>query len=217
MRGFVSWRLCLIVFKTFSDRSGIRTHAHTRVPELSTEEFLESGALDPRPSCRVYADIFLYDLCFFNWVEFAFQRFNLISGFCHPFQKICVSTHAYIRVSHVSAGYLLFCALINRSAVVHGWRCDSFLFWFGLSSSHNVPVWQNLSAEGCVSSCSKRFLTRVGFEPTHTLVYQNSRLRNFMGLAPETIGHPAGFTPIFFCMICAFSIRLNLHFRDLFR
>ena len=30
----------------FSDRSGIRTHAHTHVPEFSTEEFLESGALD---------------------------------------------------------------------------------------------------------------------------------------------------------------------------
>ena len=31
MTEFVGWRLCLIVFKTFSDRSGIRTHAHTRV------------------------------------------------------------------------------------------------------------------------------------------------------------------------------------------
>ena len=184
MREFVSWRLCLIVFKTFSDRSGIRTHAHTRVPEFSTEEFLESGALDPRPSCRVYAGIFLYDLGFFIWVEFAFQRFNLLSGFCHPFQKICVSTHAYIRVPHVSAGCLLFCAFINRSAVGHGWSCDFFPFSFGLSSSLNVPVWQNLSAEACVSSCSKRFLRGVGFEPTHTLVYQISRLRNFLILAP---------------------------------
>ena len=46
MTEFVSWRLCFIVFKTFSDRSGIRTHAHTLVPEISTEQFLESGALD---------------------------------------------------------------------------------------------------------------------------------------------------------------------------
>ena len=46
MTEFVSWKLCLIVIKTFTDRSGIRTHAHTRVPEFSTEEFLESGALD---------------------------------------------------------------------------------------------------------------------------------------------------------------------------
>ena len=46
---FVSWRLCLVVLKTFSDRSGIRTHAHTRVPEFSTEDFLESGALDCSP------------------------------------------------------------------------------------------------------------------------------------------------------------------------
>ena len=28
------------------DRSGIRTHAHIRVPEVLFEEFLESGALD---------------------------------------------------------------------------------------------------------------------------------------------------------------------------
>ena len=46
MTEFVSWRLCLIVFKRFSDRSGIRTHAQTRVPEFSTEEFLESSTLD---------------------------------------------------------------------------------------------------------------------------------------------------------------------------
>ena len=108
MREFVSWRLCLIVFKTFSDRSGIRTHSHTRVPEFSTEEFIESGALDPRPSCRVYADFFLYDVCFFKWVEFAFQRFNLLSGFCHPFRKICVSTHSCTFVFHMSR-LVIFC------------------------------------------------------------------------------------------------------------
>ena len=34
------------MFKTFSDRSGIRTQAHTRVPEFSTDDCLESGALD---------------------------------------------------------------------------------------------------------------------------------------------------------------------------
>ena len=33
---------------------------------------------------------FLYDLWFFNWVEFVFQRFNLLNGLCHPFVKICV-------------------------------------------------------------------------------------------------------------------------------
>ena len=129
MTEFVSSRLCLIVFKTFCDRSRIGTHAHTRVPEFSTQEFLESGALDPRPSCRVYVDIFLCDMCFFKWVEFAFQRFFLLSGFCHPFQKICVSTHAYIRVSNVSAGYPPFWALWNCSGINHRRRCD-FLFSF---------------------------------------------------------------------------------------
>ena len=47
---------------------------------------------------------------FFNWVEFAFQRFNLLNGLCHPFVKICLLTHAYIRVSHVSSGYLFLCS-----------------------------------------------------------------------------------------------------------
>ena len=46
MTEFVSWKLCLIVIKTFTDRSGIRTQAHTRVPEFSTKDFLESGASD---------------------------------------------------------------------------------------------------------------------------------------------------------------------------
>ena len=34
------------MFKRFSDRSGIGTHLHIRVPEFSTQEFLESGAFD---------------------------------------------------------------------------------------------------------------------------------------------------------------------------
>ena len=87
---FVSWRLCLVVFKTFSDRSGIRTHAHTRVPEFSTEDFLQSGASDRRPSCLVYVDIFFFDLCHFNWVTFSIQRCNLLNGLCHLFGKICI-------------------------------------------------------------------------------------------------------------------------------
>ena len=86
MTEFVGWRLCLIVFKKFSDRRGIRTHAHTRVPEFSTEVFLEPGSL----SCLVYVDIFLYDLYFFNWVEYVFHRFNLLNVLCHPFVKIYV-------------------------------------------------------------------------------------------------------------------------------
>ena len=59
-----------------------------------------------------------------------------------------------------------------------------FSFCFGLSSWINVPVWQNLSIEGSALLCSKLFVTGVGFEPTHTLVYQNSRLRNLLSLAP---------------------------------
>ena len=131
---FGSWMLCLIVFKTFSDRSRIRTHAHTRVPEFSTEEFLDPGALDRStilPGFRQH--VFSFALWPFLWVNFSFQRCNLLNGLCHPFQRICVSTHAYIRVSHVSAGQLLFCALINRSAVGHRWRCDFFVFCSGLT------------------------------------------------------------------------------------
>ena len=64
------------------------------------------------------------------------------------------------------------------------WHCESFVFFgFGLSSWIDVPVWQNLSAEGSASSCSKQFLTGVGFELTPTLVYPNSRLRNVLSLA----------------------------------
>ena len=95
MTEFVSWRLCLIVFKTFSDRSGIRTHAHTRVLEFSTVELLEPGVLDRSgilPGFRQH--IFSFNVWPFHWVNFPTQRCNLLSGLCHPFQKICVSTHA---------------------------------------------------------------------------------------------------------------------------
>ena len=186
MTEFVSWRLCLIVFKMFSDRFGIRTHANTRVPELSTAEFLEPGALGRSPIRPCFRrHICSFDLWPFHWVNFSIPRCILLNGLCHPFEKFFVQTHAYIRVAHVFAGYLLFCALLKRSAFNHGWRSESFVFFcFGLSSWIDVPVWQNLSAKGSASSCSKRFLTGVGFEPTHTLVYQKSRLSNFLSRAP---------------------------------
>ena len=77
MTNFVSWGLCLILFKTFSDRSWIRTHAHTRVPEFSTEEFLESGALDRSAILPGLPRLFLYDMCFFNWVASVFLMSRL--------------------------------------------------------------------------------------------------------------------------------------------
>ena len=63
----------------------------------------------------------------------------------------------------------------------------SLLFCFALDC-HLELTFQNdnLSAEGSASSCSKGFLTGVGFDPTHTVVYQNSRLRDFLSLAPQT-------------------------------
>ena len=109
MREFVSFfctRLCLIVFKTFCDRSGIRTRAHTRVPEFSTVEFLRPGALDCSAILPGFRQHFFFDLWTFHWVNFSIQRCYLLSGLCHPFVKICVYTHAYIRVSHVLSGYL---------------------------------------------------------------------------------------------------------------
>ena len=69
--------------------------------------FLTLAPETARPSCLVYLDFFLYDLCFFNWVNFSIQRFNLLNGLCHPFGKTFVQTHVYFRVSHVFAGYLL--------------------------------------------------------------------------------------------------------------
>ena len=90
MTEFVSWRLCLIVFKTFSDRSGIRTHAHTRVPEFSTEEFLDSGALDRSAILPGLPRLFSVHSVLFNWVNFSIQRCNLLSGLCHLFGKIWI-------------------------------------------------------------------------------------------------------------------------------
>ena len=119
MTEFVSSRLCLIVFKTFSDRSGIRTHAHTRVPEFSTEEFLESGALDRSAILPGLLWPFSVWSVLFQWGNFSIQRFNLLNGWCHPFEKFFVQTHVYFRVSHVFAGYLLLCAFLNCSAINH--------------------------------------------------------------------------------------------------
>ena len=97
-------------------------------------------------------------------------------------------------VFHVSRLGILFCVVSKTARLstpddfANPRRlCDFFVFFcFALSSWIDVPVWQNLSARSSASSCSKCFLTAVGFEPTHTLVYQNSRLRIFLSLAPLT-------------------------------
>ena len=107
MTEFVGWRLCLNVFKTFSDRSGIRTHAHTRVPGFSTEEFVESAALDRSAILPGAPRLFSVHSVLFNWVNFSIQRCNLLSGLCHLFGKIFVETHVFFRGSNVFAGYLL--------------------------------------------------------------------------------------------------------------
>ena len=102
---------------------------HTFVYQNSQlSNFFESGAFDRSTTLPGLCRRFPFWFMSLNWVKFSTEKYNVLNGLCHPFQKICVSTHAYIRVPHVSAGYLLFCALINRSAVGHGWRCDFFLF-----------------------------------------------------------------------------------------
>ena len=145
---------------------------------------------------------------FFNWVEFAFQRFNLLNGLCHPYEKICVQTREYFRVSHFSAGYLLFCALKNRSAVGHRWRCHFFVFFFALDCylqltflcdricrlkalPHRVQnvVWQGSDSNTRTPSCARVIDWGLSW------VW---RLR--------PLGHLALFTSTFFCLICAFSI-----------
>ena len=81
--------------------------------------FLSLAPQTARPSCLVYVDIFPFDMCHFNWVTFSIQRCNLLNGLCHLFAKIFVQTHVYFRVSHVFAGYLLFCTFLNCSAINH--------------------------------------------------------------------------------------------------
>ena len=108
-------------------------HTHTLVYQVfRLRSLLSLPPLTARPSCLSYLDFFLYILCFFNWVDFSIQRYNLLSRLCHPFEKNFVETHVSFRVSHVFGWCLLsFCAFLNHSAINHGWRCES-LFCFAL-------------------------------------------------------------------------------------
>ena len=84
-------------------------------------------------------------------------------------------------------GYFLSCAFLSRSAIGHVWSCEAFVF-FSFPLSSWLEVWRNLSAEDSDSSCLKPSLVEVVFEPTHTRVYQISRLKKFWSLAPLTTG-----------------------------
>ena len=143
---FVSWSICLIVFKTFSDRSGIRTLAHTLVPELSTEEIPESGVLNHLAILSGTRPKFWLKMRDFSLINFWIQRSNLLHSWRHPFQTLWRNGFAF--------------------------KPTCFLV-YGTSSAEESP-----------SSRLKRFLTGLGFEPTHTLVYQNFRLRKLLSQAP---------------------------------
>ena len=110
--------------------SNQRAHSCTRILDWG---FSWAWLLRPLGHSALFPSthFFSFDLRPLHWVIFSFQRCNLLNGLCHPYEKICVQTHEYFRVSHVSAGYLLFCALENRSAVGHRWCCH-FLFFFAL-------------------------------------------------------------------------------------
>ena len=93
---------------------------HTLVYQDSRlRKFLTLAPYTARPSFLAYLDFFPYDMCFFKCVIFSIQRFNLLNGWCNAFEKIFVQTRVYFRVSHVFAGYLLFCAFLNCSAINH--------------------------------------------------------------------------------------------------
>ena len=143
---FVSWSICLIVFKTFSDRSGIRTLAHTLVPGVSTEEIPESGALYRLTILSGTRRKFWLKYCDFRLINFWIQRSNMLHSWRHPFQKI--------------------------------WR-NGVAF-----KPTRFSVTGTSSAEESPSSRLKRYLIGLGFEPTHTRVYQIFRLRKLLSQAP---------------------------------
>ena len=88
---FVSGRLCVIVFKTFSDRSAKGTLAHTHLPEFSTEENLESGTFDPSAFLPGFVRLFCFLLVRSQFASFFFSEIYFIAQFLSSnskFQKI---------------------------------------------------------------------------------------------------------------------------------
>ena len=136
MTVFVNLILCLILFQTVFDWSGIRTLARFHVPQFLGEEFLEFGAFD----CRaVLVDRFAFKLRDFIFITFSIQRFILLPSMRHPIRTIWL---------------------------------NGFPFKPTL-----ILVTGELSTEKFASPRLKLFLTGVRFEPSHTLVFQKSRLR----------------------------------------
>ena len=208
MTEFVGWRLCLIVFKTLSDRSRIRTHAHTRVPEFSTEEFLESGSLDLRPSCLVYVDTFFFRFVAFPLGNFFNSEMQSAKRFVSPFPKVLRFNPRVLSffkcLGWLSSYFCTYKPLGCRSRMTLRFFCF-FLLWtviFNWRSSVTEFVGWRL----CLI-VFETFSDRSGIRThAHTRVPEFSTEEFLGSCALDRSAILPGLRRHFFCMICAFSI-----------
>ena len=217
MTEFVGWRLCLIVFKTLSDRSCIRTHAHTRVPEFSTEEFPESGASDRWTSLPGFCRRFPFWFMRFKLGKMSIEKCNVLNGFCLSIWKdlhlnprvhpcftclgrvssfLCTLKPLFLSTTDDVAIFLFFFALYCHLQLTfkYGRICQLEAL------PHRVQnvFWHQWDSNPRTHSCNRLLDWGISW------VW---RLR--------PLSHLAWVTSTVFCMICDFSMGSNLHFRDL--
>ena len=216
MTEFVGWRLCLIVFKTFSDRSGIRTHAHNRVPELSTEDFLESGALDRSgilPGLPRHFSVWsvLFQLRkFFNSEIYSAKR--LVSSIGKDFRSNARVLSCFTCLCCVSS-FLCFFKLLGYQPPND---VASRLFSFALDCHLELTFQYD-------RSCQLRALPHRVQNVFWQEWDSNPRTHSFTRILERGIswvcrfrplGHPAWSTSTYFLLICVFSIGWHFQFRD---
>ena len=209
-------RLCLIVFKTFSDRSGNRTHAHARVPEFSTDEFRESVALDRSAilpglsrhisfwyvsfqlivlfnsgmwSDKRFVSSIWKDLHLNPGVESCFTCLRRVSSFLCTFKLL-----GYQPPNDV-ASLLFYFALDCHLELT--FQCDRICQLKALPHRVQNVFWQEWDSNPRTHSCTRILDWGISW------VW---RLR--------PLGHPAWFTSTYFLLICVLPIEWHFLMRD---
>ena len=187
--------------------AGVRLEpSHTLVYQKSRlGKFLSLAPWSVRPSCLVFVDNFPFDMRPFGWVTFSIRRCNLLNGLRHPFRKIRVWNHAYVPVSHVSAGCLLFCALVNHSATD---GITNFMFSFALDCRLELTFqYDGICQLKTQPHRVQNFLWQECFSNPHrhscswSLDWGNSGF-----WCVRLLGHPALDSSTFFLVSCAIWI-----------
>ena len=215
MTEFVSWRLCLIVFKTFSDRSGIRSHAHVGVPEFPTG-ISWVWRLRPLAHPAWFTSTYFLLICVLS-IEWPFQFRDVICWtICVIYLERFAFKPARRVVFYMSPPGIVFLCTFKLLGYQPPNDVASRLFSFALDCHLELTFQYDRI---CQLRALPHRVQNVFWQEweSNPRTHSYTRILDwgiFWVCRPRPLGHPAWFKSTYFLLICVISIDCYFQFRD---